>query len=223
MKVLNISFVALFILISQLSVAQNSITAQIKGTPVLKDDKNIVEGSPYLFTDFKEGVFFVNNGGVPIRNLQVKVNLVTDQVSYKSDQDEFVPDDPIKKFVINDGAVKHTFQKGFPEIDKWGFGTYYEVLNEGSLPLVLKKHVKTVLLAKAYNSSKATETYLNSIKYYVLTSDSEMARFSADKKAFAKYFPTKENDMLAFVKENKINVKSDDGLKMLFEHYAKIR
>lgn len=223
MKILNISLVVLFAVSSHVCIAQNTITARIKGTPVLKEDKNFVEGSPYLFDDFKEGIFFVNNGGAPINNLQIKVNLLTDQVSYKSDQAEFIPDDPIKKFIIKDGAVNHTFLKGLPEIDKWGAGTYYEVLNDGSLPLVLKKYVKTVLIAKQYNSSKATETYLNSIKYYVLTSNSEMTKFSADKKAFSMYFPTKENEMLAFIKENKLNVKSDNGLKILFEHYATIK
>ncbi|MFD0940561.1 hypothetical protein [Pedobacter boryungensis] len=223
MKILKLSLVSLFIIISHLCIAQNAIIARIKGTPFLNENKNIVEGSPYLFDDFKEGIFFVENGRTPVNNLQIKINLVTNQVSYNTDKGEFKPDDPIKKFIIKEGDESHTFQKGFPEIDKGGTETYYEVIYDVSLPIVLKKYVKTVLMAKQYNSSKTTETYLNSIKYYVFNSNSEMTRFSTDKKAFSTYFPNKENEMLMFLKEKKINVKSDSGLKELFEHYSKIK
>ncbi|MES2417405.1 MAG: hypothetical protein V4541_04410 [Bacteroidota bacterium] len=207
----------------QFTYAQGGITV-LRGTPVLADVTNNVEGTPYLSRDFSLGSILLINGVTKLDNLKLKFNAFKDFVSYKDNEgNEMLIANSVKWFTIENEGRMLTFQKGFPTIEKYDENTYYEVLNKKGGPMILKKHIKTLLSRKEYNSSKVTDTYLDERKYFVLSETAGMSKFKTDKKSLATYFPGKEKEMNEYIAKNKINFKDDQDLEKLFDFYIAIK
>lgn len=211
-------------LFAQYANAQGNMDGRIPGRPFVPEASKNIDGSPYLYKDFSKGSLLLDDNKTIVNNLQIKFNVFRGTLTYNDENGiEMVPNNPIRRFTIENNGKISIFQSGFPAIDKWDSNTYYEVLNQGGETFILKKLSKTLISKKEYNSAKVTDSYLDDVKYYVFTKSKELVKFKTDKKSFASYFGDKEVALMDYVRENKISLKTDADLGRLFDYYNSLK
>lgn len=213
------------ILLDIYAVKAQDVKAKLSGTPVLDAISKDIEGSPYLLPNFAPGSFFMKKENTMVKNLQIKYNIFTETVSFKDETGkELVPGQTVTRFVIENNGKQQIYQRDFPPMEKWDGTAYYEVLNtQPGMPMLLKKHVKTLISRKEYNSSRVTDTYLDGTKYFVFDESGAMTKFKSDKKSILTYFPNKQAEITAYIAKNNIDLKDDGDLGKVFDYYISLK
>lgn len=177
-------------------------------------------GSPYLIKDYKEG-FMIVDDSIYVRDIRFRYNIFKEEMEicynkeYRAIRDhervnKIVFDD--RSFIYSDYILDDAIEEG-----------YLEVLSAGKVTL-LKKY-KCTILEPNYNKamSSGIKNQRFSIKeFYVLKKESEKEKaiiFKPGKKAIFELLPDKKEQISVYIKENKIIVRKDAGLKKVIEYY----
>ncbi|MBL7856556.1 MAG: hypothetical protein JNM57_02615 [Cyclobacteriaceae bacterium] len=178
-----------------------------------------VQGSPYLYDDFKEGQVISFKGhykGIPMR-----YNIYDDNIEFKQNGVDMIldPDISIKKVILSDMIL--TVGK-FEYRNKVQFG-FLERLDSGQLSLFAKKVVvfkeKEETQALEYNTKPARFTSLSDIFYYRI-GNGDISKIVSIKKLIES-LPDKQTEMSAYAKKEKLSVGRNDLLKFA-EHYGSL-
>ena len=177
------------------------------------------EGSPYMHGEFVEGNVYINEGkstGLPLR-----YNIYKDFVEFKKGTLTYVldPNLTINKITIgSDTLIVAKYLAGGKE--KLGF---FNLIASGKTSLLVKHVVKY----REAQPPKALETEGKLAKYteypseyYVKFANGELVEADNVKKLIPK-FPGKQDELNAYVKENKISKKDD--LKKLIDYYNSLQ
>ena len=214
MKTFNLT-ILLLLFISGVSKAQ--FLQDIQGRVITTQTYTDVIGSPFLNDAFVNGNVVLING-VKFQNVLLKYSSYNDELFFKNPKDEsllsFVV--PVKSFEL----LGLMYINGFPAIDNFTENSFYELIANSSVKLLLKNY-KTILENKAYNSA-STEKKFEDNKIYYVFKDGKMKRFKPSKKDFMETFADKSSEIDVFLKKEKVDFKNNADLVKVFDYYSSL-
>jgi hypothetical protein len=174
------------------------------------------EGSPYRQEEFIEGVIYINEGNYG--ELPLRYNIFKDYVEFKKGTQTFVLDANLKineVIIGSDTLIVAKYLTGGKE--RLGF---FNLLVSGKTSLLAKHIVKY----REAQPPKALETDGKLAKYseypdiyFVKFDKGELVEVDNIKKLIQK-FPDRQDELNAFVKENKIS-KNEEDMRKLISYY----
>jgi hypothetical protein len=181
-----------------------------------------LKGSPYFVNDWSKGVIKQSNGQ-SIKDVEVKYDQLQDELIFKDvNGQELGFAVPVVEFkidyVVNGLAKSSLFRNGFEPFRGSTELSYYEVLYNGQLKLA-KKNTKRVEEYREYNSAITTKSIIERTKYYYYTTN-KLSEFNADNKSILKAFGESATPLLEYIKENKLNLKTEEDLIKMFNFYS---
>jgi len=174
-------------------------------------NNNEISGSPFYLEDWTDGVLITENGDSYKTVLKFDVYKNQLVVPGKDDEPALVTSE-VKTFSLGD----MTFAKGFPAYEKATAKTFYQVLNVGNTVL-LKRQIRTVLEERDISGVVVAHKFENGTGYYIYK-DNKITGISPNKPAILTALGDKPQ-MADYLKNNKINFKSDADLGKLFTYY----
>ncbi|WP_345952523.1 hypothetical protein [Mucilaginibacter sp. PAMB04168] len=208
----------------QTLTAHSQVLADVFGNPVKPNSYVEVEGSPYYFKEgWHPAVITLSDKSV-IKDVDLKFDIVEDKLYFKAQNGETMSfTKPVREFTFNVGkdvtSPAH-FKNGYNGIPDFSFDAYFEVLAEGKAQL-LKKVFKKVAENKMYGSATITKTFVENVRYYIVTSTATI-QIKNDKKSVLLALPDKKDLLEAYIKENNLNLKKDTDLTKLITYYNSI-
>lgn len=179
--------------------AQYQFVADEKGKLLTDKRYENVEGSAYLFSDWKPGEVITNEKKL-VQNLSLKYDQVTDNLLFQANgaSYEFIP--KVASFIIKSGGISRKFIYLTQETRASANG-YFEVLVDGKFKL-FKKTKKTVLEAKGYNSANVNKVIDENKKYYY-AENGKFKELKINKKAIENTFAAYKSEIDAYLAANK--------------------
>ncbi len=179
--------------------AQYQFVADEKGRVLTDKRYENVEGSAYLFPDWKTGEVITNEKKL-VQNLSLKYDQVTDNLLFQANgaSYEFIP--KVASFIIKSGGISRKFIYLTQETGASAKG-YFEVLVDGKFQL-FKKTKKTVLEAKGYNSANVNKVIDENKKYYY-AENGKFKELKINKKAIENTFAAYKPEIDAYLAANK--------------------
>ena len=173
------------------------------------------EGSPYLFSDWQKAVVQFGSGIEPSSS-EVKYDLLADLLVLKGkDGEEYEFKDQPKEFLLT--STKELYKNGFAPVDKFTDKTFYQVIYDGKVKF-LKKTTKTVIESKGYNTATVTRKIADDTQYYIVKAENKPIKVKYNEKSIVSALG-KSEELTKYVKENKLDVKSSDGIIKLLSYY----
>ena len=214
MKTFNFT-ILLLLLINGVSKAQ--FLQDIQGRVITEQTYTDVIGSPFFNNAFVNGNVVLING-VKFQSVPLKYSSYNDELFFKNPKDEsllsFVV--PVKSFEL----LGQTYVNGFPAIDNFTENSFYELIANSSVKLLLK-NFKTILENKPYNSASVEKKFEDNKIYYVFR-DGKMKRFKPSKKDLMETFADKSSEIDVFLKKEKVDFKNNADLVKVFEYYSSL-
>ena len=214
MKTFN--FTILLLLLST-GILKAQFLQDIQGRVITEKSYTDVIGSPFFNNAFVNGNVVLNNG-VKFQSVPLKYNSYNDELFFKNPKDEsllsFVV--PVKSFEL----LGQIYLNGFPAIDNFTENSFYELIANSSVKLLMKNY-KTILENKPYNSASIEKKFEDNKIYYVFKAG-KMKRFKPSKKDFMEIFPDKSSEIDVFLKKEKVDFKNNADLVKVFEYYSSL-
>lgn len=213
MKLKALGTILFFLLIAVKNVnAQYQFVADEKGRLLTDKRYENIEGSAYLFADWKPGEVITSENKL-VQNLSLKYDQVADNLLFQANgaSYEFMP--KVKSFVIKSGVVSQKFvylNVGANDAT----GGYFEILADGKFKLY-KKVKKIILEAKGYNSANLNKVIDEHKQYYCLK-DGKLEEFKINKKSIENILVDHKGQLDAYLATNK-SLKREDDVVQLFQ------
>jgi hypothetical protein len=168
----------------------------------------LVEGSPFVWDDYYPASISIKKGE-KYSGIKVKLNLTDQELYFMNDKGkELVLTNPVDYVIVSNPSIPATVYFEFlpksAEGEPWG---WIQLLQKGSSMSVYKRHVKTLEETTPYGSATKQQKILTNYQYYVL----HKGAYTRVKKIedVAEINPEKKDEMLAFIKSNKLKSKDD--------------
>lgn len=211
---------ALFFTSINCCIAQvyRGVNAGAGGTTVrAKSASSDIQGSFYLFDDWKPGKVEFSDGSEP-QNKDIKFDLSENLLVVKGDngaESTFVS--PVSKFFVQEDGKWLEFRKGFTGKDL-NEGIFIQVIHSSPKASFYKKESKTVIESKGYNTATVSKKIETTSTYYLQQgSDKQLTLAKRDNKSLISLLNKPEIE--TFLKANKLNLKRDEDLVKLFTFY----
>jgi hypothetical protein len=200
------------------------------GNEVLRIKKYAdVEGSPYLYSDWKSGVVQDRNGKI-YANVLIKYDSYKDVVEINQEggilllnQDLY----PAFSFSFTepgtDKIIKHMFQSGFSQIPGYHSKNYFEVLHREKLTVLKKYEVKFVEeVVNSYGTAAGTKRFQKSEKYFMLKDDTA-TEFKLNEKSVLSAIGERQGELKKYIASEKLRVKNDGDLIKLMNYFQQLQ
>jgi len=224
---LLVCFIANAQSISRVLDQSNPFLQDGNGRPLYISTTNNSEGSPYFTSAYKKADILLHDGRFA-KNVKVKFDLLNNQIQYVNEYGvEMIPNLSIKSFIyvepIGEGTNEYVmFQNGFPPIGKLTEATYYQVLDSGTVKLL--KYIKVNFRDdKPYNSPEVTRVFERSVSYYAYSPTTGMVKIEKNPDVFADIFKARQKDILAFINEKKLKLKSESDYIEVFRYHQSLQ
>jgi hypothetical protein len=213
----NLSITLLLALLISFTASAQIYLQDVDGKTIMEKNETDIIGSPFFNVEYIEGTVTLTNGKI-YENIPLKYNSLKDELYFKNPKDgsllSFIV--PVKEFELS-GT---TYISGLPAIDKFTNKSYYGLLADGKIKLLVKNYT-SIFEVKPYNSATTEKRYENNVSYYILN-DGAMSRFKPSKKDFLILFQDKSSEIDSFLKKEKIDFKNNKDLAKVFGYYNKI-
>lgn len=218
-----IIFLAAFLVLAfnqQIAMAQ--YTEDFRSREVLERVYTDIKGSPYLAPEFANGLVKLTNGST-FKDMPLRYDQVTNELVFKDKSGKMLTfSDPVAEFKFTEGKnTGQLFRSGFSAIDGNSQSSFYEVIYDGAT-LLIKDPRKNIVEHRAYNSSTAVKSIVETPAYYLVI-DGQLTKIKKDKKAIMGALGKKSAELDKYITENKINVKEDGSLAKLIQYYDSIK
>lgn len=221
MKIINstILLLLLFAIRSEAQFIQN--LPDLQGKPLTENTYTDVSGTPFLLNDWVKGVVEQSNK-VSYKNVDLKYNTYKDELYFKNPKDGAMLSFsvPVTAFSLEINGKIESFRNAYPAVDNFTSKTYYQVLFDGEIKLLLKSF-KTLVEVKPYNSTTTEKKFIDNSSYYVLN-ENVMKKFKPSKKDILEIFKSKSTELDTFIKNEKIDFKQNQDLIKVFEYYSSL-
>jgi hypothetical protein len=184
-----------------------------------KDIENIylnASGSRYLIENWTPAKLTTTSGD-EYSNITAKYDVLNNKVEVIARNKELAPNNVSKLVLYISSDNSLTFQNGFPKVASNDSKTLYQVLTNGKASL-LKKPVKKLQIENIYNSGIKATQFNTTADYYVYK-DSRMVKIDKTRSAIAAVLADKQEQVLAYIDENKLKLKNDNELEMVVKYY----
>ena len=173
-------------------------------------------GTPYVFKDFRKGnVYYANQQRVS--NILLNYDGHNDQLQYMTGGSIYLLNsDQIDYFEVDPGLdSSKLFRQVF--IEKLKKRVFLQVLYNDS-SILYKRHYKDFKEADyggAYSQDRRYDEYHDRHDYYVKMAGSDLQQLRPRKKSILEVFSDKRDGLEKFLKKEKPDLKTDDGLVRL--------
>lgn len=201
------------------------IMQDANGRPLLEKKYIDVEGNPYLTDNWVSGIVTLASGEI-YKDVQLKYDLVKDELLFQNSKGESMSFmKPVNKFTLfglpgNESKVLQ-FSNGFKAVEGATAETFYQVLAVGETPL-LKRIFKVVTETKSFNSASAVKTF-DQVQILFLVKNGVPVKIRKDKKSVLEALGDRDQLMEEYIKANKLNLKSEQGLVELVTYYNSLK
>lgn len=182
----------------------------------VKNNYSSIEGSPFLYNDFRKGEVALKNGNI-FRG-EFRYDKYADQVEFKVKQGIYwVANPDLVDYIKIDSIYLIFVSKNTEHPDK---GSYYEVLVAGKCYLLLKEGVilQSAELPKPYTDAKPAKFIKRKNLYYFLVDKNIPVRISS-KKTISEVLSDKSSEISAFIRKNKLSYKKEKDLIRIVNYY----
>ena len=182
-----------------------------------KESRAGLVGEPYLFRDFKKAAVKFAGGTSSPGFYEIKYDQLEELVVTKGKdaEDELTFSDPVAEFKFDDSG--RLFRNGYNAVDKSTEKSFYEVIYDGKTQY-LKRLTKVIIEAKEYNVATVTKKIENETALYIAKADKKPIAVKANEKTVLKALG-KEAEISKYIKDNKLNLKSDADMIKLLTYY----
>lgn len=196
-------------------------TEDFRAKTVLEKTYTDIKGSPYVFDDWSLGLVKMASG-TTYKDLLLKYDQVANELIFQDKSGKSLGfADPVAEFkLIDKSNAYRLFRAGFKAVDSNSEKTFYEVLYDGSTVL-LKDPKKNIVEHRAYNSSTAVKSIVETPAYYVLLNGT-LVKFKKDKKSILSVLGNSAQ-LEKYIQDQKINLKNDEDLAKLMLYYDSIK
>jgi hypothetical protein len=189
-----------------------------------------VDGSPYLFTEWKNGSILERNGTLS-ENLMIRYDSYRDEVQFLKDGRTLVVEPSIAtgfSFLIlnyDTKRVEHVnFRNGF-NVNVSGYTklSYFKVLFDGKIKFLRK--IKTGYIEETVNNFGTNEQVKKFIKVeeeFLIKEDGSVVPISKGRKDLMEQFGNSSGELKVFMKENKLSFKSEADVLKVLEKYESL-
>ncbi|WP_276499605.1 hypothetical protein [Pontibacter litorisediminis] len=198
------------------------VIADAMGRPLQTKQYLDVQGSQYLFSDWRKGDVTLADG-IIFEGLDLMYDLMNDEVIFKGDDEQaqtFLK--PVVKFSLyqNDGGIKKkkNFRKGYTPVDAASPGAFYEVLTDGENVQLLKRYYKNVFEEMPYGSATKVKKFQDNASYYIAKVD-KLEKIKLDKKSVLGALPGKVSELEKYIKAHRLNLRNDSDIAQLVNYY----
>lgn len=177
-----------------------------------------IKGTAYLYPSWATGTLTEKNGKV-YSNLLLKYDSYKDRVELNQDgQILEVSALEYPKFTLTfaepgtNDVMKHSFSTGF-DIPGFSRTNYFDLIYQGRFTLLRK--YKTSFVEEnvtSYGTSDAQKSFQLNKLYFVIDQDKISKEVKLNKKSILEAFPLQSERIEAFLKEQKMKVKSESDL-----------
>ncbi|MBN8821592.1 hypothetical protein [Spirosoma sp.] len=213
---------------TNLNVTNNATLFTIKGEP------GKLIGDPYLDTTWQAGnVKFYNKVGVSLTNdslagVPVRLDLSTNEVEIKAG--------PKSVKAVKSSAVRYVDRNNlfgsvsrFVNVHEYQgeaeslTGFFEQLVNGGKLDLLQypSVYIRKANYNVAMNTGTKDDEYMKKLDWYVAR-DKKAVKFSPGKKTILELMDDKKEQIEAFLKTQKPDLKSRSGLTTVFAYYNKL-
>ena len=200
-------------------VAKAQLPPKTDGTQYNVRDLDGINGSAFLFDDWQKGEVILQDG-TSFKDLDLKYDDYKDKVYYKDDNGEtMILTVPVKSFAIStpDGGSPLHFENGFSGVPGSTITSFFIVLGKGKTH-VLKRMNKSVEERLEFPVTTPIKHFESSTQYF-LWSAGKATQVKQDKKSILAALGSKQSDLDAYIKQNKLNTKDDADLAKLITYY----
>ncbi len=219
---INIIFTLIFCL-SGFSQNIGSDVAYLGPNLISTFDKSnkTVKGSPYINSEFVAAKISINDQLV----LAVRYNAISDEFEVKKDDKQvYLLNKSLKDIQLYLLNEKKTYQLiDYVDAEKEGgsiMSGYFVHLGNpnNNIKFLKKEQVKFYEEKKAtssYDQTKPAEFKRKSDDYYVKIGDAKPVKLSSDKKDLAEMFPKQKEEILDYIKSEKLKLNNEDDFTKL--------
>ena len=213
----NISIIILALISFSVKAQPTSQLFQASDGKILGAKKyGNIEGSPYLLNDWNKGSFKTVSGK-QMNSADLKYDIAEDLLVFKgTDNEPMFLSEKVVSFTIESPNGPRNFVNGFPKNDKINEKSYLEEIESGKISLY-KRYTVSIIDSKGYGSNAVSHLFNQSSTYYILK-DKNLIKFTPTKNNVIALNEAKENEILTYIKVQKIDFKKDSDLKKLFEY-----
>lgn len=230
MKTLNLILIALLLplisafpqqeLIGGQSIGGSRVNLLIDVSPVVTNET--AEGSPYVNEKYLPASISASEGDV----FYVRYNAMDDVFEVKGDKNKAYALNRYRRdIVIEILPLKKSYQVHgyYDDHLNENFG-YFVYLNNVNSKTILFKKERIIFIdeqkaSTGYDSSKPAKFKRINDKYYVkLEGQKNLSELPSNKKALVKLFPNQKDNILKYIKENKIKTSKEGDLVELVNY-----
>lgn len=204
---------------SGLQVQAQQFLEDMNGRPILETKYTNVEGSPYLLTEWTEGVVKLQNGQ-SFKGIQLKYDQVADELLFQHKDQTLSFVQPVQEFKLLTPDKERLFRNGFKTQENRSEKMFFEVLFDGGTKLIGRRS-KQITESKEYNSATTTQKFVPVESLYIVK-DGSAIKIRKDKKSILSALSDKSARLEEYIKSNKVNLKEESGIILLVEYYNTI-
>jgi hypothetical protein len=218
-----------FGLILGISVKAQFLTAAGAGNNVLRETQYVgVDGSPYLFNEWKNGAILERTGQLS-ENMMIRYDSYRDEVQFLKDGRTLVVEPAIASgfsFLILNEETKRIenilFRNGFT-VDGYTKLNYFRVVYDGKVKFL--KKIKTGYIDETVNNfgtNEQVKKFVTTEEEFLLKADGSAVKIGKGRKDLLTHFGDSSGQMKTFIKENKLNLKSESDLIRVLEKFESL-
>jgi hypothetical protein len=168
-------------------------------------------GSPFFDTEFNYADIQLENGQ-QYQNILVKINLLSNEVIFKSDDGKELAILPsIKSVILKKSGGNILFEYGFPVFEKQNKKTIYQILTKGETS-VLKYFFVQVTEAKPYSSATMLRTIEKFPKLFVYNKNIGLQRAPKSDEDVTAVFKNDAAQINKIIADKKLKIKKEEDL-----------
>jgi hypothetical protein len=178
------------------------------------------DGTPFVFKEFKQGnVYYANHQRVT--GILLNYDCHNNRLEYIAGGSVYLLNSSQVNYVdfLSDQGTTMLFEQVFVENLKKRI--FMEVLyNEKSI--LYKRYYKEFREADyggAYSQDRRYDEYHDRQSYYIKTADDELQMFKPNKKSLIDILEDRSGELEKYIKKEKTDLKTDDGLVQLIRYY----
>jgi len=168
-------------------------------------------GSPFFDTEFNYADIQLENGQ-QYQNILVKINLLSNEVIFKSDDGKELAILPaIKSVQLKKNGAPILFEYGYPPFERQNTKTIYQVLTKGETS-VLKYIFVQVTEAKPYSSATMLRTIEKFPKLFVYNKSIGLQKAPKSNEEIGIVFKSESGLLQSIIQSNKLKIKKEEDL-----------
>lgn len=175
-------------------------------------------GSPFFDTEFYPADITLMSGQ-RYENVQVKINLLSNEVIFRSDDGKELAILPaIQSVLLKKSGSNFLFEFGYPVFEKQNGKTIYQVLSKGEINL-LKYYFVQVTEAKPYSSATMLRTIEKFPKLFVYNKTIGLQKAPKSNEDVADIFKVENQRLIKIIESNKLKIKKEEDLVKCIEAF----